>query len=90
LRRIIARSPQKEHDILKSLGYSATENFVASRIKEFSKQVYDETEFDNLFYISSEPTNVQEYIYEVLTEVRRGDRNLLQKGKDKLSTGDLK
>jgi len=85
LRRIIARSPQKEHDILKSLGYSETENLVTSKVKDFSKQVYDEIEFDNLFYISSESTNIQEYINEVLMEVRRGDRNLLQKGKDKPS-----
>ena len=90
LRRIIARSPQKEHDILKSLGYNETQHFATTKIKDFSRQVYDEIEFNNLFYISSEPDNVQEYINEVLTEVRRGDRNLLQKGKDKLPNEDQK
>jgi hypothetical protein len=83
LRRIITKSPQKEHDILKSLSYSETQDIVTTKVKDFSKQVYDEIEFHNLFYISSEPANVQEYINEVLMEVRRGDRNLLQKGKDK-------
>lgn len=82
LRRIIAKSPQREHDILKSLGYSETENLVPSKVKDFSKQVYNEIEFDNLFYISSEPTDVQEYVNKVLMEVRRGHQNLLGKGKD--------
>jgi hypothetical protein len=85
LRRIIAKSPQKEHDILKSLGYSEAQDIVATKVKDLGREVYDDIEFDNLFYISSEPANVQEYINEVLLEVRRGDRNLLQKGKDKPS-----
>jgi hypothetical protein len=73
---------QREHDILKSLGYSETENLVTSKVKDFSKQVYNEIEFDNLFYISSEPTDVQEYVNKVLMEVGRGHQNLLGKGKD--------
>ncbi len=85
LRRIIAKLPQKEYDLLKSLGYSETENIVTSKVKNFSKQVYHEIEFDNLFYISSEPTNIQEYINKVLMEVRRGNRTLLGKGKDESS-----
>jgi hypothetical protein len=80
LRRIIARSPQKEYDFLKSLAYSETQDVVTAKIKHLTKQVYHEIESENLFYIFSEPDNVQEYINEVLTEVRRGDRNLLQKG----------
>jgi hypothetical protein len=79
LRRIVARLPQKEYDFLKSLGYSETQDVVTANIKRLTKQVYDEIEAENLFYISSEPDNIQEYINEVLTEVRRGDRNLLQK-----------
>lgn len=85
LRRIIAKSPQKEHDILKSLGYSEAQNIVTTKVKDLGSEVYDDIEFDSLFYISSEPDNIQEYINEVLLEVRRGDRNLLQKGKDKPS-----
>jgi hypothetical protein len=85
LRRIIAKSPQKEHDILKSLGYSEAQNIVTTKVKDLGSEVYDNIEFDNLFYISSEPDNIQEYINEVLLEVRKGDRNLLQKGKDKPS-----
>ena len=78
LRRIVARSPQKEYDFFKSLGYSETQDVVTANIKHLIEQVYDEIESENLFYISSEPDNVQEYINEVLTEVSRG--------KDKLST----
>jgi hypothetical protein len=79
LRRIIARSPQKEYDFSKSLGYSEAQDVVTANIKHLTKQVYDEIEPENLFYISSEPDNVQEYINEVLIEVRRGDRNLLKR-----------
>jgi hypothetical protein len=85
LRKIIAKSPQKEYDFLKSLGYRGTEDIVAANIKDLTNQVYDEIESNNLFYISSEPDNVQEYINEVLAEVRKGDQNLFQKEKDKPS-----
>jgi hypothetical protein len=37
LRRIIAKSPHREHDILKSLGYSETENLVTSKVKDFQQ-----------------------------------------------------
>ncbi len=86
LRRIITKSPQKEHDILKSLGYSEAQDIVTTKVKDLSREVYDDIELDSLFYISSEPANIQEYINEVLLEVRRGGRNLLQKGKDKPSS----
>jgi hypothetical protein len=85
LRRIIAKLPQKEYDLLKSLGYSETEKFVTSKVKNVSKQVYHEIEFDNLFYISSESSNIQEYINKVIMEVHRGDLTLFRKGKDKPS-----
>ncbi|HEY6883968.1 MAG TPA: hypothetical protein VI278_08025 [Nitrososphaeraceae archaeon] len=85
LRRIIAKSPQ-EHDILKSLDYSEAQDVVTTKVKDLGREVYDQIEFDNLFYISCDPANIQEYINEVLLEVRRGDRNLLQKGKDKPSS----
>jgi hypothetical protein len=90
LRRIVARSPQKKYDFLKSLGYSETQDVVIANVKRLTKQVYDEIEPENLFYISSEPDNVREYINEVLMEVSKGDRNLLGKGRHKLSTGDQK
>lgn len=82
LRRIIAKLPRQEYDLLKSLGYSETENIVTSKIKNFSKQVYSEIRFDNFFYTSSEPTNIQEYINNVLTEVKKGDKTLPRNGKD--------
>jgi hypothetical protein len=85
LRRIIAKLPKKEYDLLKSLGYSGTENFVTSKVKKVSKQVYDEIEFDNLFSISSESTNIQEYINKVIMEIRKRDRTLFRKGKDEPS-----
>jgi hypothetical protein len=89
LRSSVARSLQKEYDFLNSLGYSEAQDVVTVNINRLTKQVYDEIEPENLF-ISSEPDNVHEYIREVLSEVRRGDRNLLQKGKNKLPTGDQK
>ena len=85
LRKIIAKLPQTEYDLLKSLGYSETENIVTSKVKNFSKQVYHEIKFDNLFYTSSEPINIQEYVNKVLMEVKRGDRTLLRSGKDETS-----
>ena len=63
---------------------------MTANIKHLTEQVYDEIESENLFYISSEPDNVQEYIYEVLMEVKRGDRNLFQKEKDKPPNHDHK
>ena len=55
---------------------------MTSKVKNFSKKIYRKIEFDNLFTISSEPTNIQEYINKVLMEVRRGERTLFRKGKD--------
>ena len=59
---------------------------MTTKVKDLGRELYDEIEFDNFFYISSEPANIQEYINEVLLEVRRGDRNLLQKEKGKRSS----
>ena len=44
-----------------------------------------EIEFDNLFSISSESTNIQEYINKVIMEIRKRDRTLFRKGKDEPS-----
>jgi hypothetical protein len=90
LRRIIGISTQKGYDILKSLGYSETQDIVTTNVKNLSKQVYDEIESNNLFYASSEPTNVQQYINEVLSEVRTRNQNLPQKGKYKPTTEEQK
>ncbi len=88
LRRIIAKSPQKEYDILKSLGSTEVQHIVASKVEGISKEVYDQIQYDNLFAISSEPTNVQEYIDEVFREAWKVDPDLLQKAKDKLPRKD--
>ena len=53
-----------------------------------SKEVYKEIQNENLFTISSEPTNVQGYINEVLGEVWHIDPVLLQKARDKLPSED--
>ena len=90
LRRIIAKSPQKEYDLLKSLGYSEAQRIVTNKVEDISKQVYHEIQSDNLFSISSEPANVKEYIDEVLREEWRKEQNLLLKGKDKPSNQDRK
>jgi hypothetical protein len=73
LRRIIAKSPQEELDILKALGNSEAQEIVVNKVTNISKEVYREIQSDNLFAITSEPTDVQEYINEVFREVwKRG------------------
>ena len=88
LRRIIATSSQKEHDILKALGHAESQRMVIDKVNNISKRVYAEIQKDKLFAISSEPTNVQGYINEVLGEVWHIDPVLLQKARDKLPSED--
>ena len=88
LRRIIATSSQKEHDILKALGHAESQRMVIDKVNNISKRVYAEIQNENLFTISSEPTNVQGYINEVLGEVWHIDPVLLQKARDKLPSED--
>ena len=83
LRRIIAKSPQKEYDFLKSLGRTEAERIVTNKVENISKQVYNKIQYDNLFTISSEPSNVREYINEVLGELWRIDPGILRKEKGK-------
>ena len=88
LRRIIATSSQKEHDILKALGHAESQRMVIDKVNNISKRVYAEIQKDKLFAISSEPTNVKGYINEVLGEVWHIDPVLLQKVRDKLPSED--
>ena len=74
LRRIIARSPQKEHDILKAIGASASEEIVISKVASISKEVYDDIQSEKIFAIASEPADVQQYINEVFREVSNRGR----------------
>ena len=90
LRRIIAKSTQKEYDFLKSLGRTEAERIVTNKVESVSKQVYNKIQYDNLFTISSEPRNVREYVNEVLGEFWKIDPDLLQKAKDKLNGKDHK
>jgi hypothetical protein len=83
LRRIIAISHRKEHDILKTLGYSETQDIVTSKVKGITKLVYDEVKSDNHLYISSEPADIQNYIDEVLIEVGKKNQRPFEKGKNK-------
>ena len=83
LRRIIAKSPQKEYDFLKSLGRTEAERIVTNKVENISKQVYNKIQYDNLFTISSEPSNVREYINEVLGELWRINPGILRKEKGK-------
>ena len=53
LRRIIAKSTQKEYDFLKSLGSTEAERIVTNKVESVSKQVYNKIQYDNLFTISS-------------------------------------
>jgi hypothetical protein len=50
--------------------------------------VYNKIQYDNLFAISSEPGNIQEYIKEIISEAWKIDPGLLRKAKDKLSNGN--
>ena len=61
---------------------------VIDKVNNISKRVYAEIQKDKLFAISSEPTNVQGYINEVLGEVWHIDPVLLQKARDKLPSED--
>ena len=88
LRRIIAKSPQKEYDFLKSLGRTEVEHIVTDKVDTISKQVYNKIQYDNLFAISSEPSNIQEYIKEVLSEAWRTDPGLFRKAEDNLPSGN--
>jgi hypothetical protein len=88
LRRVIEKSPQKDYDILKSLGHVKTQDIVINKIENISTQVYEEIQSDNLLKISSEPTNIREYIDEVLKEALKIDPNFLQKAKDRASVKD--
>ena len=88
MRRIIAKSPQKEHDFLKSVGFTEAQHIVTNKVENIGKQVYNKIQYDNLFAISSEPRNIQEYINEVLREVGKLDADLLRKAKDKLPRED--
>jgi hypothetical protein len=88
LRGIIARSPRHEYDFLKSLGRTEAEHIVTDKVNSISKQVYNKIQYENLFAISSEPSNVQEYIKEVLSEAWKIEPGLFRKAKDKLSNGN--
>jgi hypothetical protein len=90
LRRVIEKSPQKDYDILKSLGNVKMQDIVINKIENISTRVYEEIQSDNLLKISSEPTNIREYIDQVLRERWNIDRGLLQKSKDRTSAEDLR
>ena len=56
---------------------------MTNKVENISKQVYNKIQYDNLFTISSEPSNVREYINEVLGELWRIDPGILRKEKGK-------
>jgi hypothetical protein len=70
------------------LGRNEAENIVTDKVNSISKQVYNKIQYDNLFAISSEPSNVQEYIKEVMREAWKIDPGLFRNAKDKLSNGN--
>lgn len=61
------------------LGHAESQRMVIDKVNNISKRVYAEIQKEKLFSISSEPTNVQGYINEVLGEVWHIDPVLLQK-----------
>jgi hypothetical protein len=76
LRRIIEKASQKDYDILKSLDNAKTQDIVLDRIENITGEVYDEIQSDDLLKASSEPTDVQGYIDQVLKEMWNIDPNL--------------
>jgi hypothetical protein len=74
LRRIVAKSPQKELDILKALAASETQEIVISKVAAISNEVYNEIRSERIFAIASEPIDVQEYINEVFREISNRGR----------------
>ena len=79
---------RNEYDFLKSLGRTEAEHIVTDKLDAISKQVYNKIQYDNLFAISSEPSNVQEYIKEAISEAWKIDPGLFRKAKDKLPSGN--
>jgi len=61
---------------------------MTDKVNSISNQVYNKIQYDNLFAISSEPGNIQEYIKEIISEAWKIDPGLLRKAKDKLSNGN--
>lgn len=80
----------ERYDILKALGHAESQRMVIDKVNNISKRVYAEIQKEKFFAISSEPTNVQGYINEVLREVWDIDPVLFQKTKDKLRRLEIK
>jgi hypothetical protein len=69
LRRFIQRLPSRSLDLLKSLGFTKIQDMITNKIEGLSDKVYEEIDHNNLFVARSEPSNVREYIDEVLQQV---------------------
>ena len=76
LRRIVQKSPERYLDIVKSLGQSKVQDLVMKKINGISKSVYDEIEHDNLFRVTFEEDNIQNYVMQVLEELHQKNVNL--------------
>ena len=76
LRRIVQKSPERYLDIVKPLGQSKVQDLVMKKINGISKSVYDEIEHDNLFRVSFEEENIQNYVMQVLEELHQKNVNL--------------
>ena len=68
----------------KYLGCTEAEQIVTDKLDSISKQVYNKIQYDNLFGISTEPSNVQEYIKKIISEAWKIDPGLFRKAEDKL------
>ena len=55
-----------------------TRQILTDKVESISKQVYNNIQYDNLFTISFEPSNVRQYINEVLGEFWKIDPDLLR------------
>jgi hypothetical protein len=69
IRRILQRSPDKGFEIFRSLAYSKIQDIHEKKLDKLSSYVYEEMQNNNFFKNNSEPSDVKNYIREVLQEV---------------------
>ena len=69
LRRILQQMPNKGFEIFRSLAYSKIQDIHENKLDKLSSYVYEEMQKNSIFKNTSEPSDVKNYIMEVLKEV---------------------
>lgn len=76
LRRMVKGTISANFDLFSSLGLAKTQDIIARRIENISHAVYKEIETDNMFRSISEPSNVREYVDEVIKEIQANKKGI--------------